>query len=191
MTLVAPTFHGSDEVASYVSPFEDTLPNIRKMLAQDPERGRLFLQSVVQAAPSWDLSALKHEPEKCVKAVLSLPPQEFARELAIPLCTVQDFTNYMERAAIDKPYDISSALAEVRCPITLITGTHDAVTNTLAARDLLARCAKNVTHVTVLGAGHHIHLLQYGYFRYALDCALERITPVKTLRLYVEQLAAG
>lgn len=190
MTLVAPTFHGCDEVANYVSPFEDTLPNVHKMLAQDPQRGRVFLQSVVQSAPSWDLSALKHETEKCVKAVLNLPPQAFARELALPLCTVQDFTNYMQRAAIDKSYDIGSALAEVRCPITLITGTHDAVTNTLAARDLLVRCARNVTHVTVLGAGHHIHLLQYGYFRYVLDCALERTTPLRTLRLHVEQWAA-
>lgn len=191
MTLLAPTFHGSEAVAKYASAFEDTLPNVHKMLSQDPERGRLFLQSVVQSAPSWDLSALKHEPEKCVKAVLSLPPHAFARDLALPLSTVQDFTNYMERAAVDKPYDVSSALAEVRCPITLITGTHDAVTNTHAARDLLARCAKNVTHVTVLGAGHHIHLLQYGYFKYVLSCALEHVAPMKSLRLHVEQLAAG
>lgn len=191
LTLLAPTFHGSDEVASYVSPFEDTLPNVHRMLSQDPERGRLFLQSVVQSAPAWDLSALKHEPEKCVKAVLSLPPRAFSRELALPLSTVQDFTNYMERAAADKPYDVSSALAEVRCPITLITGTHDAVTNTHAARDLLARSAKNVTHATVLGAGHHIHLLQYGYFRYVLECALEHTAPLKTLRLHVERLAAN
>jgi pimeloyl-ACP methyl ester carboxylesterase len=191
LTLVAPTFHGCEAVAKYVSPFEDTLPNVHSMLRQDPERGRMFLHSVVQAAPSWDLAALKHEPEKCVKTVLSLPPQAFARELALPLGTVQDFTNYMERAAIDRSYDIGSALAEVRCPITLITGTHDAVTNTLAARDLLARCASDVTHATVLGAGHHIHLLQYGYFRYVLDCALQRTAPMRTLRLHVEHLAVA
>jgi pimeloyl-ACP methyl ester carboxylesterase len=188
LTLVAPTFHGCHEVATYASPFEDTLPNVYKMLMQDPERGRQFLQSVVQSAPSWDLSALKYEPEKCVKTVLSLPPQAVARALALPLSTVRDFTNYMERASIDKPYDVSSALSEVRCPITLITGTHDAVTNTHAARDLLARCAKSVTHVTVLGAGHHVHLLQYGYFKYVLDCALQRTAPVRTLRLHVEHL---
>jgi pimeloyl-ACP methyl ester carboxylesterase len=189
LTLVAPTFHGATEVAKYASPFEDTLPNVRNMLQQDPQRGQLFLQSIVQPAPSLDLSALKYDTEKCVRAVLGLPPQNFVRELALPLATPGDFENYMQRATVDKPYNVGSALAEIRCPITLITGTHDTVTNTHAARDLLSRYARKVTHVTVLGAGHHIHLLQYGYFKYVLNCALAGIGPAGTLRLQVDQLA--
>jgi len=189
LMLVAPTFHGSAEVEKYASPFEDTLPNIHKMLIQDPPRGRSFLQSMAQSAPMWDLSALKYEPEKCVKAVLSLPPHAFAKDLTVPFSAVEDFKNYMKRADTDKSYDVGGALAGIRCSITLVTGTHDGLTNTHAARDLLARHAKDVAHITILGAGHHIHLLQYGYFKYILDCALAHITPLKTFRLRISRLA--
>lgn len=188
LTLVAPTFHGATEVAKYASPFEDTLPNVRSLLQQDPQRGQLFLQSIVQPAASLDLSALKYETEKCTRTVLGSPPQSCARELALPLATVGDFENYMRRATADKPYEVGRALAEIRCPITLITGTHDTVTNTHAARDVLARYARKVTHATVFGAGHHIHLLQYGYFKYVLGCVLAGSTPPSTLRLQVDHL---
>jgi pimeloyl-ACP methyl ester carboxylesterase len=185
LILVAPTFHGATEVAKYASPFEDTLPHVRNLLQQDPSRGQLFLQSIVQPS-SLDLAALRYDTEKCVRTVLGLPPQSFARELAVPLAAARDFENYMQRATVDKPYDVGRALAQIRCPITLITGTRDTVTNTDAARDLLFRYARNLTRVTVLGAGHHIHLLQYGYFKCVLDCAFTGDKPPRTLRLEVD-----
>ena len=94
----------------------------------------------------------------------------------------------MDRAASDGAYPIKQALAEVLCPVVMLTGTHDAVVNTRAARDILASHGKNVLQVVSLGAGHHVHLLQYSYFRYVLDCFLSRVEPKRTMRLHVERL---
>jgi pimeloyl-ACP methyl ester carboxylesterase len=189
LTLLSPTFHGAVDARQYPSPFEDNLAGVYRILNQDPRRGQYLLRCLMQITPMGDLPACRNDPEKRATTVLNLPPHEFAQELYLPLSTVENFHHYIERVSSDESYDVAPAISRINCPILLLTGTHDAAISTRAARDVLAQHGRDVLSVTVLGAGHHIHLLQYAYFRYVLDCFLARSVPKKSARLQIERLA--
>jgi pimeloyl-ACP methyl ester carboxylesterase len=189
LMLLAPTFHGAVDTKEYLSPFEDNLADVYRVLNKDPLLGRYLLDSLTRV-PVGYLARLKHNPEKRANTILRLPPHAHTAKLFLPLSTVEYFRKYIDRVSSDEAYDLHKAIPEIRCPILLVTGTHDAAINTQAARDLLAHGGRDVLQVTVLGAGHHIHLLQYSYFRYVLNCFHSRIIPATTARLNVQRLTA-
>jgi pimeloyl-ACP methyl ester carboxylesterase len=189
LMLVAPTFHGAIDGAEFPSPFEDSIPLVYEMLVQDPSRGSTLLNHLTHVMPSEELAGLKDDSQKRANTTLSLPPQVLARDLGMPFATVKSLRHCVERCARDEQYDVRGALAEVRCPLMLLTGTHDTVINTDAARVVLAQSGCKALSVKVLGAGHHLQWLPYPYFRYVLECLLARVSPVETARLQIECLS--
>ena len=164
LMLVSPTFHGSMQ-----------------------EAGRKLMDEFTKQAQT-EAGGLSSERDKRVDAVLRLRPHSRTRDLAIPLSSVEYFKNYLGRVLSDESYDVGAALREVRCPILLMTGTHDGTIDTRLVRDVLATQGRNVIQATVSGAGHDIHLLQYTYFKYLLDTMAAGTAPVSTARLTVERL---
>jgi pimeloyl-ACP methyl ester carboxylesterase len=189
LTLVSPTFHGAVDPETYPSPFEDSLPAVYHLLDLDPARGHYMLRCLTQVTLATNLDSYREDSERRAGAVLRLPPREFAKDLFLPLSTVENFTNYMHRISADESYNLREAIGDIRCPILLLTGTHDAAINTKASRDILEEFGRDVIHATVLGAGHHIHLLQYSYFKYALECFLLHDSIERTARLKIDRLA--
>lgn len=188
LMLLAPTFRGTVDGKTYPTPFEDNLFALSAMLGKDSEYDSYLLRSASQPSPV-NLDDLKDNPQKRANAVLRLPPLVHIKKILMPLSTVEHFHNYVYRMTRDNVYDARAAVAEIRCPILLVTGTHDAAVNTQAARDVLMQSGRDVVSVTVSGAGHHIHLLQYPYLSYALRRFLTGGRPDNLARLSVERLA--
>lgn len=190
LLLVSPTFHGSVDAREYPSPFEDHLPGVYRMLQGESDRPAELLQQICQPAPERALEKWPNDPSRRGAALLGLPPLFLARDLLLPLSTMNSFGNYIQRARNDATYNLSAAVAAISCPIALLTGTHDSETNTRAARDFLARWGKNATHFTLISAGHHIHILQYSYFIQVLEGQLSQGSPTDTVRLMVKRLSS-
>lgn len=188
LTLLSPTFHGAVDSKLYPSPFEDNLVEVSKLLGKDPANDHFLLEAIARSA-TGELARNSGDPRRRQNAVLRLPPRTYAQELLLPLSTAVYLQNYVYRLASDETYDVRSALAATRCPILLLTGTEDAVVNTSAARDVLKENGRDVVHVTIQGAGHHIHVLQYHYFRYVFDSFMRQAVPRDTARLKVEKLS--
>lgn len=188
LLLVAPSFHGQVDAKWYPSPFEDNLAGICKMMGRDANRDHMFLQSVTRD-PVGDPVQRQNDPETRADVLLRMPPIAHRREILMPLSSVEYFRNYVRRLSIDESYDIQTAISEIRRPILLLTGTHDAAVNTRATRDVLKRRGQNVTHATIFGAGHHIPLMQYSYFRYVLQSLIANKPVARTARLSIERLA--
>jgi len=70
--------------------------------------------------------APREDPQKRADSILRLPPYAHAKALFIPLSSIEYFRNYMERVLDEEVYEAAAVLREVRCPIPLVTGTHDA-----------------------------------------------------------------
>lgn len=187
LMLVSPTFHGSMATEKYPSPFEDQLVSAYEIVINDEDVGRSLISGLTEPGMT-EPGQLPRIPEKRVSSVLRLPPRAVAKDLLVPLSSIDYFKNYIDRVLGDETYDVRAALQEVRCPILLVTGTHDAAINTQLARDLLSTHGRDVLQVTISGAGHHIHLLQYSYFKYLLDTLAAGSLPVRTARLNVERL---
>jgi pimeloyl-ACP methyl ester carboxylesterase len=188
LILLAPTFHGTVDGKQYPSPFEDSLFALSALLGQDSSYDRYLLKSVSQPL-LVNLDELKDNTQKRANAVLRLPPHTHIENILMPLSTVEYFRNYVYRLTRDDGYDARAAVAEIACPILMVNGTHDTAVNTQAARDVLTQSGRDVLSVTVSGAGHHIHLLQYRYLSYALRCFLSGGSPANAARLCVERLA--
>ena len=188
LMLVSPTFHGSMAADSFPSPFEDQLVSAYEIVSDDEAAGRGLINGLTEPGMT-EPGKLPRSPQKRVNSVLRLPPHARAKDLLIPLSSIEYFKNYIDRVLGDETYDVPTALQEVRCPILLVTGTHDTAVNTQLARDLLSAHGRDVFQVTLSGAGHHIHLLQYGYFKHLLDHLAAGSTPVRTARMNVERLA--
>jgi len=184
LMLVSPTFHGAMDADNYPSPFEDQLVSAYEIVSNDEDVGRSLINGLAESG----MTELPRNPHKRVSSVLRLPPHAFTKDLLIPLSSIEYFKNYIARVLGDETYDVRTALQEVRCPILLVTGTHDTAVNTQLSRDLLSAHGRNVLQVTLSGAGHHIHLLQYGYFKHLLDHWTAGSTPVRTARMNVERL---
>jgi pimeloyl-ACP methyl ester carboxylesterase len=187
VTLISPTFHGAVDEQRYPSPFEDSLPRIYRMIAGNAARAEYLLRCLAQVTPAYD--SLPSDPEMRADAILRLPPNSIAKELFRPLETVEQFKNYMQRISDDEGFDIRRAVSQVVCPILLLTGTHDPAINTAAAADVLRQYGNDVLRLTILGAGHHIHILQYCYFRLALRGFISNAPPARALRMDVSRLA--
>jgi pimeloyl-ACP methyl ester carboxylesterase len=188
LTLLSPTFHGAVDSKLYPSPFEDNLNELRKLLSGDPGKDRFLLETIAKSV-TGEPGSRSGDPRRRQNAVLRRPPHAYAHELLMPLSTVEYFRNYVDRLTSDESYDVRSALAAIQRPILLLTGTDDAVVNTTAARDVLRENGRNVSHVTIRGAGHHTQVLQYSYFRYVFDCFMASALPRATARLEVEKLS--
>lgn len=189
LTLLSPTFHRTADAAKYPSQFEESLPKLRAMLNGDPNRARFLLQCLNQATSIGNISSLRSDPERRANTILRLPPCSVARDIYLPMSTVDYFENYMHRISSDQSYDIASGIAAIRCPVLLLIGTHDSAINVRAARDLFTHFGKNVVEATILGAGHHIHVLQYGYFRNIITHFTSGKTPQTSARISVSRLA--
>lgn len=182
LSLLAPTFHGAVDPAAYPSPFEDNLRDICDLLGKTPERDRFLLTSVATSA-GGNAAGLARDIRKLRNVLLRLPPHRFVRELILPLSSVPYFRNYVARLALDESYDVRAALAELECPVLWIAGTEDAVVNTNAANDVLTQAVRHLVRMRISGAGHHVHVLQYMYLRYALKCFLSGENPRDTARV--------
>lgn len=190
LLLVSPTFYGARATEKYPSPFEDFLVEAYEIANRDTVSGWCLIEALPHLG-MWDARAgsLPRNARRRVESVLRLPPQSCLESLFAPFSCVEYFRNYVERVLADGVYDIGAALWEIRCPMVLLTGTNDAAANTQLARDLLATYGHDVLQATLSGAGHHIQVLQYGYFRHLLDGLARRSGPVSTARLRVERLA--
>jgi pimeloyl-ACP methyl ester carboxylesterase len=187
LMLLSPTFYSTMDADKYPSPFEDQLVSAYGIVESDEEAGRNLINSFTELEVT-EPGQLPRSPEKRVYSVLRLPPYARVKDLLIPLSSIEYFKNYIDRVLGDETYDVRLALPEVRCPIVLVVGTHDAAINTQLARDLLTAHGRDVVQVTLFGAGHHIHLLQYVYFRYLIDHLGTGVPSVRTARLSVERL---
>ena len=121
---------------------------------------------MLSTSSSSSPARLRRDTKGRVESVLRLPPQGCLSVVFAPFYSIDSLKHYVERIMDDGVYDIGAALREIRCPIVLLTGTNDAAVNTQLARDLLATYGRDVRQATLSGAGHHIQVLQYGYFRY-------------------------
>ncbi len=186
LTLIAPTFHGSVDSATYPSPFEDSLRTAFEVLKNEPSAARHLMESLSHTGDMNSARNLPRDPTTRGDTLLSSAPQSLARELVLPLSSMDHLQNYIDRAITDAAYDMRAAIAKVSCPILLITGTHDSAVNTRAAHDVLMHGQNKVLHATVQGAGHHLHFLQYNYLRYVLDSFYEQTVPPNTARLTIE-----
>jgi len=188
--LVSPSFYGARSAEQYPSPFEDFLAEAYGIVRQDAASGWALVEPLAETG-KWSTRAgsLPHDPRRRAESVLRLPPQACLKAVFAPFSRVEYFRHYVERMLADATYDVGAALRQLRCPIVLLTGTNDAAVNTLLARDLLAAYGHDVLHATLLGAGHHIQVLQYEYLRYTLDCMARESEPESTARLRVERLA--
>lgn len=189
LVLLSPTFYGSVDPAKYPSPYEQSLPKIHSLLKQNSAKGELILRCLSQVTPSGKLTTFQDDAAGRVEAVLKLPPHSFVEDLFLPLSTFRNFENYMARITSDASYRMDAAVADIRCPILLLVGTHDAAVNIAAARDVLKSNGRDVQQVTVFGAGHHMHLLQYPYLGYVLKRFLAGRHLVETGRVRVARLA--
>jgi pimeloyl-ACP methyl ester carboxylesterase len=190
LLLVSPSFYGARAADKYPSPFEDFLVEAYEIARQD----RVSAWSLIKGLPQlgmWNArtGSLPSDSRRRVQSVLRLPPQACLTALFAPFACAEYFQNYVQRFQEDGLFDVAAALWEVRCPIVLVSGTHDAAVNTHLARDMLATYGSDVLQATLSGAGHHIQVLQYGYLRYLLDSLAARSAPVSTARLRVERLA--
>lgn len=190
LMLLTPTFYSTMDSDKYPSPFEDQLVKAYEMINDDPETGRRLISGFTDPGMA-EPGELPRSPQKRVSTVLRLPPHARAQDLLIPLSSVDYLKNYVGRVLDDETYDVRAALPRVRCPILLVTGTHDTAINTQLARDLLSTYGRDVVQVTLSGAGHHIHLLQYGYFRHLIDRLETGSPPLRSARMNVERLTAA
>ena len=184
VVLVSPTFYGAADPARYPSPFEQTLPSLYVQSAADPARHRFILATLLRS--TVELAELQDKPAERADLVLRQPPHEHLRRIFRPFATVDYLKNYVARAASDARYDMRAALLGLRCRVLLVTGTHDSVCNTLVARDILRSTVPTFRHVTLLGAGHHIQLLQCHYLSYILGAFTSGVTPRESARMRVE-----
>lgn len=185
LILLSPTFRGSTDAGKFPSPFEESLWTLHTSLTENPRIAPYLLRTVVERPP-LDLSGPRANPAKDADDVLRLPPYAHRSLLLAPLANLEFFNNYMARVANDEAIDFREVVARLSCPITMVAGTHDGAINVESSRVLLAAYGKNVSQVTIYGAGHHIHLLQYGYLKWVLDASLSGGLPFETTRLRVE-----
>jgi len=55
----------------------------------------------------------------------------------------------------------------------------------------MKRYGNNVVQVTLSGAGHHPHIMQYSYFRHILQAFHAGVLPASTARLSVEEVSSN
>jgi pimeloyl-ACP methyl ester carboxylesterase len=188
LLLVSPTFRGSLESDKYPSPFEDQLVAAYQIVNNDEATGRNLINCFTDPDMT-NPGQLPQRAEKRVNAVLRLPPHARAKDLLIPLSSIEYFRNYVDRVLSDEGFDVRAGLKSLCCPIMLVSGPYDTAVNTKLARDLLCVHGRDVLQATLSGAGHHIHLLQYSYLKHLLDHLAARSVPVTTARMQVERLA--
>ncbi len=187
IVLLSPTFHGVLQANRYPSPFEDTLAELHSLLKASPEIAGYIEELLRGQLAPFDAAKLGRHEDRA-RALLSLPPKEFLSDLAVPLSTLPQFVNYMEKLADDERYPVKEAIGKVACPMMMITGNYDRAINVDAARFVIDSYADDVIHAQVDGAGHYIQALQYPYFAYLLDCFIRGRTPESTARITVERL---
>lgn len=187
LTLISPTFHGVPGSEGYPSPFEDGLRDLFAAFNSDPAPGNFLLDGLVDA-PVAEAALHLECPKRRADAVLRLPPMNALADLLCPLRNAACFGNYMNRIVSDERYDIAAALRCIDIPILMVVGSHDAVVNTSLSRAVMKNHGRNVTQATVYGAGHHPHLLQYNYLRYALEMFHAGASPSSAARMSVEKL---
>jgi pimeloyl-ACP methyl ester carboxylesterase len=81
-------------------------------------------------------------------------------------------------ALLRYPLRTDAALADVRCPILLLHGTHDRLIPIGESRALLARARAPIELVTVDGASHN-DIQEYPPYLAALEARLARLEPAK------------
>lgn len=188
--LLSPTFRGSIDPIGYASPFEDAIWTLHESVTENPAAAPYLLRSLLDQK-LIDISGCRINPLKAADEVLLLAPHEHRDMLLLPLSTVDFFRNYMGRVASDEGHGLREVIPRVHCPILLVTGTHDGATSVNAARDMLRSHGRDVSHVTIFGAGHHIHLLQHNYFRSLVNSWMSGKVSLRTMRLTVEHLTAS
>ncbi len=185
--LVSPTFHGALNKTDYPSPFEDGLVNAFNAIEDAPHLANYLLDDLVDTK-GIDAAVVIENEDRRAAAVLRLPPLAHSQDLVLPLADTHSFRNYMSRVVSDELQDIKAQLRKVTVPTIVLNGTHDAAINPDLTRAIMAQQGAEVFCATLIGAGHHSHMIQYRYFKYLLDKLYARQAPVSTARLRVERL---
>jgi pimeloyl-ACP methyl ester carboxylesterase len=146
--------------------FEEDIGGIFDSVARSPESAGFLSELLISS------SKLPPPPVEDVM-LFRLPHRDHTAALAAPLASGEALKHYCRRMVGDKSHDTSGALARIQAPILAISGSHDHVISNAHTWGALQRHAGRLQGVTISGAGHYAHDLQYPYFRALVDAFVQ------------------
>jgi pimeloyl-ACP methyl ester carboxylesterase len=167
LVLLAPTCLGAGDAELPGSSFEESLNIVAKAAINQPKLAEL-LASTLQPTAALDWDRVANSPAARAKMLFRLPATEYARELFAPFATGESLLHYARRCLSDLAHDQERTLGLIRQPVMLITGEADDIVNNSLTLATLRRTLNEFVHVSLSGAGHYIHDLQYPYLLWAL-----------------------
>ncbi len=171
IVLLTPTFKGLSGKVALPSQFERDLQLLFDSVLQQPDLAEFFCQTIAEQGrelPDWD--RLKDQPAKRAQKLFEMPSQKHAGVIVAPMTEPESFLNMTYRVASDENHATKETLQRLTGRMLVLMGSHDhIVSNGLTLCALEQIKPNSVVAVTVSGAGHYIHDLQYRYFRFLLD----------------------
>jgi pimeloyl-ACP methyl ester carboxylesterase len=190
LVMISPTLRGTGGVVPDGSAFEDGLDRIFKMVDSAPHRAAVFTDAIRSLFEFNDWDGMANRPDQRIRILLGLSAREHVSRLIAPMTSPNSLVNYGRRILNDQTYPLQMSLTRLRIPIILLVGDYDNRVNNAFTSAVLKAWGVRFTQVSIRGAGHYLHDLQYQYFSAVLSAFISDTSMIPSARIKIDRSAS-